>query len=334
MKNSKEVKLSIIVPVYNVERYIRPCVESIFNQGRDDDDFELILVNDGTQDNSFGVISDIIDAHQNIKILEQKNSGPSVARNNGIKHASGAYLLFVDADDLLINNCIVKLLDVAMEKSADLLIGDYLRLTDEQIAEGNYDVCQGDVMTEKTGYALYLEDLNPHECYVWRTLYRTKFIVDKNLFFTSTGFYYEDIPFVHECYLKAEKCLITNQVVYIYRRGHVSITSSFNVRKAIDLNESIEKLWNLHNLSDIRTDIRKRIKDNTFVTLSFGLWCVSHNDALLPEWKLIVDDLKRRVPDLWFSHGLKQLFVSTVFRYIPGLYLKIRSIIKFRNEET
>ena len=334
MKNNREVKLSIIVPVYNVERYIRPCVESIFNQGLDDDDFELILINDGTQDNSFGVISDIIDAHQNIKILEQKNSGPSVARNNGIRHASGLYLLFVDSDDLLINHSIAKLLDVAIEKSADLLIGDYLRLTDEQIAEGNYDVCQSDVMTEKTGNELYLEDLNPHECYVWRTLYRTKFLIDKNVFFTSIGFYYEDIPFVHECYLKAEKCLITNQVVYIYRRGHASITSSFNVRKAIDLNESIEKLWNLHNLSDIRTDIRKRIKDNTFVTLSFGLWCVSHNDALLPDWKLIVNDLKRRVPDLWFSHGLKQLFVSTVFRYIPGLYLKIRSIIKFRNEET
>ena len=334
MKNSREVKLSIIVPVYNVERYIRPCVESIFNQGLDDNDFELILVNDGTRDNSFGIIADIIHVHHNIKILEQKNSGPSFARNNGMKNAIGQYLLFVDSDDLLIDNCIAKLLDIAMGKSADLLIGDYLRLTDEQIVERKYGISSGNEIAEKSGYELYLENLNPYECYVWRILYKRSFLLNHNIFFTSNGFYYEDIPFVHECYLKVGKCILTNQVIYIYRRGHVSITSSFNVRKAMDLNESIEKLWAFQNLPEITADIRQKIKDNTFVTLSFGLWCVSHNDALLPEWKTIVDDLKRRVPDLWFSHGLKQLFVSTVFRYIPGLYLKIRSIIKFRNEET
>ena len=93
MMNSENVKLSIIVPVYNVEQYIRPCMESIFKQGLDDSDFELILVNDGTQDNSFGVISDIIESHQNIKILEQENSGPSIARNKGINCAQGQYLL-------------------------------------------------------------------------------------------------------------------------------------------------------------------------------------------------------------------------------------------------
>ena len=102
----------------------------------------------------------------------------------------------------------------------------------------------------------------------------------------------------------------------------------------MDLNESIEKLWILQKQPDITAGIRQKIKDNTFVTLSFGLWCISHNDDLLPEWKTIVDDLKRRVPDLWFRHGLKQLFVSTMFRYIPGLYLKIRSILRLKNEET
>ena len=334
MAGKEGKKLSIIVPVYNVEQYIRSCVESIFRQGLEDSDFELILVNDGTLDNSLGVITDIIKTHHNIKVLEQKNSGPSVARNNGMKNAIGQYLLFVDSDDLLIDNCIAKLLDIAMGRSADLLIGDYLRLTDEQIAEWKYGIFSGNEIVEKSGYELYMENLNPHECYVWRILYKRSYLLSKNLFFTSNGFYYEDIPFVHECYLKAGKCILTNQVIYTYRRGHVSITSSYNVRKAMDLNESIEKLWILQKQPDITAGIRQKIKDNTFVTLSFGLWCISHNDDLLPEWKTIVDDLKRRVPDLWFRHGLKQLFVSTMFRYIPGLYLKIRSILRLKNEET
>ena len=78
------IKLSIIVPVYNVEEYIRPCVESIFKQGLDESTYEVILVNDGTKDNSFGVIEDIVNSHSNILIVEQKNQGLSAARNTGM----------------------------------------------------------------------------------------------------------------------------------------------------------------------------------------------------------------------------------------------------------
>lgn len=78
-------KLSIIIPIYNVEKYIRPCLESIFQQDMEESDFEVILVNDGTKDNSMERISDIIKAHQNIININQKNKGLSIARNNGIK---------------------------------------------------------------------------------------------------------------------------------------------------------------------------------------------------------------------------------------------------------
>ena len=89
--------LSIIVPVYNVEKYIRPCIESIFRQGLTDDSFEVILVNDGTPDHRMEVISDFIQAHHNIKIIEQQNQGLSMARNNGMQKAIGEYLIFVDS---------------------------------------------------------------------------------------------------------------------------------------------------------------------------------------------------------------------------------------------
>ena len=85
------MRLSLIIPVYNVEQYIRPCIESIFKQGLNDDDFEVVLVNDGTLDNSFEQIKDIIESHQNIQVVEQENQGLSVARNTGMKYASGDY---------------------------------------------------------------------------------------------------------------------------------------------------------------------------------------------------------------------------------------------------
>ena len=328
MMNSENVKLSIIVPVYNVEQYIRPCMESIFKQGLDDSDFELILVNDGTTDNSFGVISDIIESHQNIRILEQENSGPSIARNNGIKSAQGQYLMFVDSDDLLIDYSVAKLLDIAIEQSADLLVGDFLRLTDEQIIDGKYEVCQSDVINVKTGYELYLEDLNPHESYVWRILYRREFVLERCLSFVMNRVCFEDIPVVQECYLKANKCVTVNSTIYIYRIGHVSITYAMTLAKLLDLNESFEKMWHLQSLPGLPDTVRRRLQDNNFATFSFELWCLSHNKKLLKVWKEVVDDLNQKVPNIWFDHGLKQKFVSLMYRRWPGFYFKLRYILK------
>ena len=124
-------KLSIIVPVYNVEKYIRPCIESIFRQGLDDADYEVIIVNDGTKDRSMEMIADIIAAHQNIAVINQENQGLSVARNNGIKVAKGEYILMPDPDDLLIENSLKPLLEKALETKVDLVVADFLTMTDE-----------------------------------------------------------------------------------------------------------------------------------------------------------------------------------------------------------
>lgn len=119
------MQLSIVVPVYNVEQYIRSCIESIYRQELDENDFEVILVNDGTQDNSFVIIEDIISNHTNITVIEQRNQGLSVARNTGLQHAKGEYVLFVDSDDLLIESTLKPLLDGACNSSVDMAMGNF-----------------------------------------------------------------------------------------------------------------------------------------------------------------------------------------------------------------
>jgi len=128
--------ISIIVPVYNVEKYVHACLESIYRQHLDEERFEVIIVNDGTKDRSMDVIQDIIKAHTNITVINQENLSLSVARNNGIAAAKGEYILMPDSDDLLIDDSLPPLLDKALETKADLVVADFLEMTDEEIDMG------------------------------------------------------------------------------------------------------------------------------------------------------------------------------------------------------
>ena len=127
------IDLSIIIPVYNVEKYIRPCIESIYRQGLNENQFELIIVNDGTKDKSMEMIADIIQAHSNITVINQENQGLSVARNNGIAIAEGEYLLMPDSDDMLIDYSIKPLLEKALAEKADIIMADFVKMNDEEI---------------------------------------------------------------------------------------------------------------------------------------------------------------------------------------------------------
>ena len=217
------MKLSIIVPVFNVEEYIRPCIESILRQGLDEDCYEIIIINDGTPDNSMEVIADIIEAHQNILVINQENQGLSIARNNGLQKASGDYILFVDSDDLLINNCVQYLLDQAISSKADLIVADFLKMSNEQILQlsSKSFIQKSGNIQKRTGKELFLQDLNPYYCQVWRTMYRRAFLNDNNLRFIP-HIIFEDIPFTQQCYLKANICLRISWTFIIYRRCQTS----------------------------------------------------------------------------------------------------------------
>ena len=97
-------KLSIIIPVYKVEKYIARCLDSIFNQKVDDSLIEVIVVNDGTPDNSMQIVNSYVAMHRNLTIINQENQGLSVARNVGLAKATGDYVWFVDSDDWLVED--------------------------------------------------------------------------------------------------------------------------------------------------------------------------------------------------------------------------------------
>lgn len=98
------MKLSIIVPVYNVEQYLPKCVSSLLNQGLKDEDYEILLINDGSTDHSLSLCTDYAERYANIRVFSQPNSGVGIARNKGIDNALGEYIAFVDSADYLLQN--------------------------------------------------------------------------------------------------------------------------------------------------------------------------------------------------------------------------------------
>ena len=116
--------ISIVIPIYNVEKYLRKCLDSVYSLNLDNK--EVILVNDGSTDTSINILNEFKNKYPNkTKIISQKNQGLSEARNIGIKNSNGKYILFIDSDDFIIPTETEEFINFGLDKKVDILIGNY-----------------------------------------------------------------------------------------------------------------------------------------------------------------------------------------------------------------
>lgn len=293
------MRLSIIIPVYNVENYIGPCLKSIYRQGLAEDVFEVIIVNDGSTDDSMQVVSHMMNVHPNISVITNKESyGPSVSRNAGMDKALGDYVLFVDSDDMLMDNGLSVLLQKALDTNAEMIVADYVRIKDEEIGY-NYDSLLTDAHDiDKTGRDYYVDDYDPEiGSFIWRILYKRSFLNENHIRLVP-GVYYEDIPFLQECYLKAQRVIGVHLLYYIYRIRPRSCTYSFAMKNAMDYNTAIANSWNLLKLEDLPKKVRRQIKRNILLFFNYATDCIIGVFRTETERKEIFRDLKQKVPGL------------------------------------
>ena len=326
------MKLSIIIPVCNVEQYIGPCMESIYRQGLSDKDFEVIIVNDGSTDNSMKVVEDIRLHHHNIQIIHQDHAGPSVCRNEGMEMAKGEYVLFVDSDDLLMDNGLTVLLKKALDTSADMVVADFMRLNDDEITSVYDSQVTDSQVVDKTGLDYYVEDYDPGVgSFIWRILYKRTFL-NENHIRLEPGVYYEDIPFLQECYLKAQRVIGVHLLYYIYRIRQRSCTYSFTMKNAMDYNTAIANSWRLTEMGNLPERVVTRQKKNIYLFFNYAVDCIIGVFGDPSERKKIVDDMIRKVPDLRFTGGVGPEVVSALFRTMPHTYIRWRLFsTKMRN---
>lgn len=231
------IKVSIIVPVYNVELYLKECLESAVNQTLDN--IEIICINDGSTDDSLSILEKYSEKYSNIKIINQQNSGVSVARNIGIKEAKGKYIYFLDSDDY-INLDAMKICYREAEKyNLDIVTFDANIFYDENIkcmkSVENYDrknILKSDIISGQQFYILSHKS-GIYCMPVWINFYKKEFIDNNNLFFYE-GIVFEDEIFTIKVLMKAKSIKYINNKLFNRRiRKNSLMHSDINKEKII-----------------------------------------------------------------------------------------------------
>ena len=236
-------KISIIIPVYNVEEYITECLQSVMRQTYTGA-IECILVDDCGKDNSIAIAEQLIADYKGSIVFHilhhEHNRGLSAARNTGTDAASGDYIYYLDSDDYISDDCLEVLTKPLMDKDYDMIVGNIEIFGGETALCPVY--CQYDM--EIGGYEYLRESFASRiPITAWNKVYNMQFL-RKNRFKFELGILHEDIPFSYLVGKAADRIYVSTKVVYYYRIRSTSIVGdlSSNIRKECD---SWEKVWNV-----------------------------------------------------------------------------------------
>ena len=249
-------KISVIIPVYGVEKYIRQCLESVINQTYKN--LEIIVVNDGTKDNSMKIVEEYL-SDERIKIINKENGGLSSARNRGMEEATGEYIYFLDSDDWIELNTI----EILVENSKGVdIVGANFFYYDEVIKKRKIekDILKNIPITK--GEYLLTKNI---EIMVWNKLCKTSFLKEKKINFIE-GIIHEDEEFTFRCYMNSPKVKYIEEYTYNYR-----VNREDSIMTNSKKNEKLE--FSIQSLEMIVESLKESLKEefNLFIKLRFYL---------------------------------------------------------------
>ncbi len=243
-------KVSVIVPVYNAEKYIKNCCENLLNQTYDD--YEVIFVNDGSSDNSLKMLEKLASNHDKIQIITQENQGQAIARNIGIKHSKGEFICFIDIDDEISREMLEKLMHAQKKSDADLVWCDaYIKREGDILS--TLDQTYPNSIDLQKNYVL-------HNASPWRKCIRRSLLESHNLYFPKLRFY-EDLAVVPSYGLYTNKIIYVNEPLYSYvlHEGSTMHQKTYH-RKLEDIFESMEILSNFIECSICKDSIKDELE--------------------------------------------------------------------------
>lgn len=336
------IKVSIIVPVYNVEAFLEECLNSLLNQTLKE--IEIIVVNDGSTDNSLAIIKEFEKKDSRVKVINQINSGVSNARNRGLDIAQGKYISFIDPDDFITLNMIETMYNKAVETSADIAISGYKKVnrTGEVISihnpllqEGVYD--EFDIkekivrkyigLTDEEFQSVITGNYNDLIIgYVWVNLYRAELIQRNNLRFNTSLKMHEDDLFNLEAFYLSKKVVSMDSSFYMYRQVQGSAMNGYKewyVENKIKYYLAKKKYLHLNNDDRFYEECFVNCIFIDLMGMAFNVCRGSNSKSIIKKNQeikkiykneLIINSIeksKKKMPSLCNIKG-----VNTIFKYI------------------
>ncbi len=248
-------KISILVPIYNVEKYLKECLDSLINQTLDD--IEIICLNDGSTDSSVEILEEYRLKDKRIKVINKSNSGYGHSMNIGLNNARGEYIGILESDDFTDKNMFMDLYNLAKEFDADVVKSDW----NNYWTTKNLSIKQGRIPARKTNKIInasqdkFLLKLHPS---IWSAIYKRDFIEDNGIRFLETkGASYQDTSFHFKVMMCAEKVVLTSKSYVYYRQDNInsSVKSKGKVYAICDEYNEVERFMKS------RMDIAKEMQE-------------------------------------------------------------------------
>ena len=316
-ENQKELLFSIILPVYNVEKYISKCLDSVINQTYSN--LEIICVNDGSTDNSRQIIEGYALKDNRIIIIDQPNQGQGVARNNGINHASGDYVSFIDPDDWVEPNIFKKLSDYIILHRPKVLqfgVDVYFEETGEiskDFIQKRFEKSMGINLSQRNFYSLKdikKENLLKFTSCCWNKVYKTSFIRENNLKFPPHKMG-EDTMFTFSVLFRTDKIDLIQDHLYIYRLRSNSSVSSDKKRNTLYIFEQIDWLKRLLEEKNLMSHMKKE-----FIQYKIRAIYEGDKKCLSEKKKEFLHKAKSYLTPIQYLKFVTQKIVSKVLRNI------------------
>lgn len=259
--------VSVIVPVYNGEKYLHMCIESITNQSYEN--IEIILINDGSTDNCGEICNAYALRDKRIKVIQTTNNGPAAARNTGIENSKGEFIFFIDSDDFIENNAIELLIESYKQTNADIIAGDFNKITADGNSESGHNrvFSSSKLLTRKDiiDYArCYLKKPNrfPLFAYSWGRLFNASIIKNNKIFFNTGLHTFEDVAFNFDYLNYTDKIFFLEKAIYnhLLHDNYASATMMIgdNPQKLFGYKEALASISNfLINCCNFDIDIKK-----------------------------------------------------------------------------
>lgn len=242
-------KISVIVPVYNSEQYLPKCIDSVLDQGNIQ--LEVLLVNDGSTDNSGNICNDYSIKDKRIKVFHQANGGVSSARNKGIENATGDWICFVDADDWIEPNSLEKIMSVDFDNSLDILIARSFGSNNENVITERYPFKQEWIGRTYKGTDLFT-DVGYGRGSVCGALYNRLFLINNNITFPLNLKNGEDSIFNSICRIYAEKISFSNIHLYNVYEREGSASRSWTFNRILNM---VDNISYINNYIDSHTEL-------------------------------------------------------------------------------